>query len=286
MSTALIRLVRPRDWAKSVFVLLPMPFAARAGAQLDPVVVAAGVAAFCLVASAVYVVNDIRDVEADRAHPDKQRRPIAAGEVPIGAAAGLAVGLLAGGLLLAGSLGRPAVVAILLIYVASNAVYSLGAKHVPLVDVFLLAAGFVLRVLAGCALADVAPSNWLLSVSMWVALFLAFAKRRADLSRGLGAEQRPALEGYNITFVDQAMGLAAGITLLSYGLYSQEAALFVPGRELAGMPFVAFGLLHYLRLAQLGQVRVAPVEMAYRSRTLQLCSIGWLGATLWSLGWF
>jgi len=283
----LVRLARPRDWAKAVFILLPLPFAIRAGvADLDPLRIALGVAAFCLCASSVYVFNDVRDVEADRAHPTKRQRPIASGAVPVDVALPWGAALLAVGLGLAAATREPAVVELIAVYLAANAVYTLGAKEIPLVDVFLLAAGFLLRVLVGCALVEAAPSNWLLLCSLWVALFLAFGKRRADVTRGMGAETRPRRLGYTAAFLDQAMGVAAGITLLSYSLYSQDARVFVVGRELAGMPFVAFGLLHYLRVAQLGELRDGPVEMAWHSHTLQLCALGWLLATAWSLGLF
>jgi 4-hydroxybenzoate polyprenyltransferase len=280
----LIRLARPHDWAKSVFVLLPVPFALRAGASLSLGTFALGVAAFSLVASSVYVLNDLRDVEADRAHPKKRRRPIASGAVPPGAAAVWGLVLLAGALALGVATGRRAVVAYLVVYVAINAFYTLAGKRIPILDVFLIAAGFVLRVLVGCALVDAAPSNWLLTCSLWLALFLGFAKRRSDFARGSGAEAGPVRIGYTAAFLDQAMGIAAGVTLVSYAIYSQEAAVFVKGRELAGMPFVAFGLLHYLRLAHSDLVRVSPVEMAWSSRALQVCSLAWLVATLWSLG--
>ncbi len=282
----LIRLARPYDWAKSVFVLLPVPFALRAGASLSIGIFAVGVAAFSLVASGVYVLNDLRDVEADRAHPKKRLRPIASGAVPPRAAGVWGAVLLAGGLALGVATGRRAVVAYLLVYVAINAYYTLAGKRIPILDVFLIAAGFVLRVLVGCALVDAAPSNWLLICSLWLALFLGFAKRRSDFARGSGAEAGPVRIGYTASFLDQAMGVAAGVTLVSYAIYSQEAAVFVKGRELAGMPFVAFGLLHYLRLAHADLVRVGPVEMAWSSRALQVCSLAWLVATLWSLGAF
>lgn len=280
----LIRLARPRDWAKAVFILLPVPFALRAGAHVDLLGLAVGVTAFCVAASGVYVLNDVRDAETDRAHPSKRRRPVASGAVPARVAVPYGLALVGAGLALAWASGHPAVLPLLGIYLAVNAVYTLGGKAVPLLDVFLLASGFVLRVLVGCALVDAPPSNWLLICSLWVALFLGFAKRRSDFSRGMGAEKRPVELGYSVGFLEQAMGIAAGITLLSYALYSQEAQVFVPGRELAGMPFVAFGLLHYLRLAHLDQVRESPIEMAWRSRTLQLCALGWLVATIWSLG--
>jgi 4-hydroxybenzoate polyprenyltransferase len=286
LPSALVRLARPRDWLKSVFVLLPLPFALRAGAQLDPVDFALGVAAFALTASSVYVWNDLRDAEADRAHPRKCTRPIAAGIVTPAVAVPYAIALLIAGFGLAFATGHRAVPAYLAVYVATNAFYTLAGKQVPILDVFLLASGFVLRVLVGCALVDAPPSNWLLTVSLWVALFLGFAKRRADFARGSGAEAAHARIGYTATFLDQAMSIATGVVLVSYALYSQEAAVFVKGRELAGMPFVAFGMLHYLRIAHGDQVRVGPVEMAWGSRTLQLCAIGWMFATLWSLGAF
>jgi 4-hydroxybenzoate polyprenyltransferase len=287
MLVHLIRLARPRDWAKAVFILLPLPFALRAGVgHVDLVRFAIGVAAFCLTASGIYVLNDARDVEADRAHPKKRLRPIASGAVPVAIAVPYGIGLAATGLGLGVASGHPTVVWILAIYLALNAVYTLGGKEVPLLDVFLLSSGFLLRVLAGCALVDAAPSNWLLLCTVWLALFLGFAKRRADLSRGMGAEVRTVRLGYTAGFLDQAMGIAAGIALLSYSLYSQEAQVFVHGRELAGLPFVAYGLLHYLRLASLDEVRDSPVEMAWRSRTLQVCGMGWLAATAWSLGVF
>lgn len=286
LAAALLRLARPRDWAKSVFVLLPLPFALRAGASLSAPALALGIAAFCLTASGVYVMNDLRDAEADRQHPRKKHRPIASGAVPPRVAAVFGAALLVAGLTLGVASGHRAVPIYLVIYVATNVFYTLYGKHVPILDVFLLASGFVLRVLVGCALLDAPPSNWLLTCSLWVALFLSFAKRRADFAQGRGAEAAQQRIGYTASFLDQAMGIAVAITLVSYALYSQDAAAFVPGRELAGMPFVAFGLLHYLRLAHMDEVRVGPVEMAWHSRALQICAIGWLIATLWSLGAF
>ena len=284
MVRELVRLARPRDWSKSVFVLLPVPFAWRAGAVISLRDLALGVLAFCATSSAVYVMNDLRDVEADRAHPLKRARPIASGAVAPNVALPFGLVLFALGFALARTTGHPRVAIYLAIYVVTNAIYSFGGKQVPILDVFLLASGFVLRVLTGCALVDAPPSNWLLTCSLWVALFLGFAKRRADFARGKGAEEQPARIGYSARFLDQAMGIAAAVTLMSYALYSQEAKVFVHGRELAGMPFVAFGLLHYLRLAHMDLVRVSPVEMAWHSRAIQLCSLGWLAATGWSLG--
>lgn len=283
----LVRLARPRDWAKSVFILLPIPFAVRAGeAQLDVRVFLLGLVGFCLVSSGVYALNDVRDAPADRQHPTKRARPVASGVVPARTAVLWGIGLIATGVSLGIATWQPAVVALLAVYLAFNAVYTLGGKEVPLVDVFLLASGFLIRVLLGCALVVAPPSSWLLLCTFWIALFLAFGKRRADLTRGTGAAERPKRLGYTSGFLDHAMGIAAGVAMLAYSLYGHEAQAFVAGRELASLPFVAFGFLHVLRVAHLDELRDAPVELAFRSRVLQLCGAAWALATAWSLGLF
>jgi 4-hydroxybenzoate polyprenyltransferase len=287
MLTPLVRLARPRDWAKAVFILLPMPFALHMGqGRVDLLVVALGILAFSLTSSGVYALNDVRDAPADRAHPTKRLRPVASGEVPARTAILWGAGLLVAGLSLGIATGRPAVVALLLAYLGLNAFYTLAAKQIPLLDVFLLASGFLIRVLLGCALVGAPPSSWLLLCTLWIALFLAFGKRRADLTCGAGAAERPQRLGYTSGFLDHAMGIAASLAMLSYALYGHETGAFVPGRELAGLPFVAFGFLHVLRIAHLDELRDAPVELAWRSRTIQLCGAGWAVATAWSLGLF
>ncbi|MEB2345619.1 MAG: UbiA prenyltransferase family protein [Deltaproteobacteria bacterium] len=287
MLAKLVRLARPRDWAKAVFILLPVPFALRAGeGRLDPLVLALGIAAFCLTSSGVYALNDVRDAPDDRTHPTKRARPVASGEVSARAAIAWGVALLVAGLSLGLATGRAAAVALLLAYLAINAAYTLGAKGIPLLDVFLLASGFLLRVAFGCALVGAPPSSWLLLCTAWIALFLGFGKRRADLTCGAAAARRSQRLGYTGGFLDHAMGIAASLAMLSYALYGHEAGAFVAGRELAGLPFVAFGFLHVLRIAHLDELRDAPVELAWRSRILQLCGAGWVVATAWSLGLF
>ena len=179
---------------------------------------------------------------------------------------------------------RNAAIVLSLIYLSANIVYSLGLKNLPVLEVFLLASGFLIRVLLGCALVDAPPSNWLLLCTSTLALFLAFGKRRADLVAGLTHEHRASLAGYTLGFLDSALGITAGIALLTYALYSQESPAFVHGRELAGLPFVAFGILDYLREAMGKGVGGSPVELAYRSRPLQFAVLGWVIATAWSLG--
>ncbi len=284
MLISLIRLARPRDWIKNIFVLLPVPFALKAHAQFDPVPFLLGVAGFCLVNSAIYTLNDLFDADSDRIHPQKCHRPIAAGLVPPWAALIQAAVLFVAGVGLCLLTRRLDAVAIVLAYIAINVGYNLGLKHVALLDVFLLSSGFVIRVLLGCALLAATPSAWLLLCTSTLALFLGFAKRRADLIEGLGTDHRPSLRGYSLMFLDHAMSICAGVAILSYALYSIDSRVLLEGREMASMPFVAFGILNYLRLADVEGIGGSPVEVAYHSVATQICAVGWLVAVTWSMG--
>jgi 4-hydroxybenzoate polyprenyltransferase len=281
---SLLRLARPHHWVKNAFVVLPIPFAIATDHAVDFMAVALGLAGFSLVASAVYVFNDLRDAGADRRSPRKRSRPIASGAVSHRAAALFGAALLLGGALLCAATRNLAALSLVALYLAANLAYSLHLKHVTLVDVFLLASGYVIRVLLGCALAGVPASAWLLACTSALALFLAFAKRRSDLVDGVSLEHRPALAGYTVGFLDQALGTTCAVTLVTYALYSIEAGVFLPGRELAGMPFVAFALLYYLSLAYREGEGASPVALALRSLPLQACALAWSAATAWSLG--
>lgn len=280
----LLRLARPLDWLKGFFVLMPLPFAVASGAHLDPLPFALGLLGFSLLSSAVYVFNDLRDVEFDRMHPEKRERPLAAGRVTPRLAGLECTLLLSLGLALVTASARLAALEIALVYLGLNALYSMGGKHVPMLDVFLLAAGFVLRVLLGCALIGASPSNWLLLCSSALALLLALAKRRADLVQGLGPGHRPSLEGYSQEFLDQAITVMAAMAILAYALYAMDSQVLRPGREFAGVPLVIFGVLEVLRVARIEAPRGFQMHHFIRSPTLGLCVVGWLLATLWSLG--
>lgn len=284
MLIGLIQLARPKHWVKNVFVVLPVPFALAAGAHLSPLTFLLGLVGFCLVNSAVYALNDLTDAKTDRLHAEKRHRPLAAGRVSVRAAMVQMIVLLSVGLGLCAAAGHArAVMAIVLAYVVINLSYSLGAKHVALLDVFLLSSGFVIRVLLGCALVAARPSAWLLLCTSALALFLGFAKRRADLKEGLDHQHRPSLRGYSLAFLDQAITITAGLAALSYALYSIETKLLLPGREMASMPFVVYGILEYLRLADVKGVGGSPVDVVYHSFTLQLCAVGWLATVMWGL---
>ncbi len=254
--SAVLRSLRPKQWTKNGLVLAAALFALGDPGQqvgLD----AAGrallaTALFCLASSAVYLFNDIRDVELDRLHPTKRLRPIAAGELSVGLAGALAVLLLAVSLSGAALLNR-AFLEVLGGYVALQLAYTYGLKRVALLDVFIIAGGFVLRALAGAVAIPVEISPWLLLCTLLLALFLALCKRRHELVvvADAGGDTRPALRGYDERLLDQLIAIAGGATLVSYGIYTlspDTVQKFGTTRLGLTIPFVAFGLFRYLDL--------------------------------------
>jgi len=250
----LIELLRPHQWVKNGFVLVGLLFGHAWAIPATRTLALTAFVAFCLVSSAVYVLNDILDRAADRRHPEKCRRPLARGAVGVGTAAALALVCLAGGLGLAfGAFGLPASQApwLFVAYVALNLGYSLGLKHVVILDVFLISAGFMLRLLAGTLGAGIAPSHWLLLCGLMLTLFLGFAKRRAEITvlAEAGAIHRPVLDDYSLPMLDQFITLAAGATVISYSLYTvSEETIALHGTPwlISTVPCVIYGLLRYL----------------------------------------
>jgi len=262
---------------------MPVPFAVAAGAQFDAANFLLGLCGFCLVNSAVYVLNDLFDSNADRYHPRKCRRPIASGDVRPGAAVVFGCLLMAAGIAITAATSSTWPLRVVLIYVVLNTLYSTGAKHIAVLDVFLIASGYVIRVYLGCALVDAVPSHWLLICSSSLALLLGFGRRRSDLNGETAVEHRPSLLGYNRAFLDHSMAISAGVALLAYAMYTVNSDVLQPGRELASLPFVAFAIFHYLRLVWVDARAESPVDVAYRSLTLQLCGLGWALSVFWSL---
>jgi 4-hydroxybenzoate polyprenyltransferase len=280
----LIKLARPEHWVKSVFILLPVPFGVAAGAHLDVGSFLLGLFGMCLVSSAVYVVNDVLDAASDRLHTQKRKRPVASGELAPALAMVESLVLMGAGLICCWLADRPKVLLLVVTYGIINLAYCWRAKRVALLDVFLIGSGFVIRVMLGCSLLGVPPSHWLLLCSSALALFLGFAKRRADLTGGLTAEHRPSLAGYSCQFLDQMLAITATLTVLGYCLYSLDSPVFLKERQMTSVPFVAYAVFHYLRCVQICGSGASPVAMLYRSRVIQACGVCWLVAVTWSMG--
>jgi 4-hydroxybenzoate polyprenyltransferase len=248
----LVSALRPAQWSKNAFVLAPLIFAHQA---TDPGSVARALlafAAFCCAASAVYLANDLRDREEDRRHPTKRLRPLAAGTLAAATAVAAAL-VLAGGAAAASVVLGWRFAALLAAYLGLGAVYSLWAKHVVILDVMAIAAGFVLRVVAGAAAIGAAVSNWLLLCTTFLALFLAFSKRRHELVllAGNAADQRPVLDQYSPAFLDQMINVVTASSVIAYALYAvapETVAKFGSERLLATVPMVLFGIFRYLFL--------------------------------------
>lgn len=247
-SRAAVRAVRPAEWVKNLFVFVALLFSGRVEEVDTTLRCIAVFAAFCAVASAGYVVNDLLDVELDRQHPDKRRRPIASGELPVAAARMLAAILALGGLALAFVANWKAG-AIVAGYGTLTTSYSVWLKHVVIVDVMTIVSLFILRVLAGAVPFGIHVSDWLVVCTAMVSLFLGFAKRRQEAASELhsGQASRPVLEHYSLPFLDQMVSLVTAGTVMSYVIYAQSSPL-VGHRMLLSVPPVLYGIFRYLYL--------------------------------------
>lgn len=282
---ALARSMRPMQWVKNFFVLAPLVFA-RELADPEPLVRALiALAAFCAASSAVYLLNDLRDREEDRRHPLKRHRPIASGALPAPVAA-VAAALLAAAALGAGALLGAGVLTVLAVYTALNVLYSAGLKHVVILDVMIVALGFVLRVLAGGFAVGVEVSSWLLLCTIFLALFLAFSKRRHELV--LLAEnasgQRRVLSQYSPAFLDQMINVVTASAVVAYALYavSPETTERYHSRWLVyTVPLVLFGIFRYLYLIYQSPEERNPTEAILADPPFLINLALWGLAVLW-----
>jgi 4-hydroxybenzoate polyprenyltransferase len=276
---ALLRLVRPRQWVKNAFILAPLFFTPAAWTKPQIAAVLLSVVVFCLLSSAVYVINDYADREADRLHPVKKTRPIASGEIAPSFALMIAAVLFGAAAIVAVLLLPRGVVLIAALYFAINLLYSFWLKHVSLLDVLIVAAGFVLRVEAGAAAIRVEPTVWIVVCTGLLALFLALAKRRDDLSKLLSEEHRPSLAGYNRRFIDQALSMVLGALLVSYLIYTTDQtviARYGTDKLYLTAPFVIAGVLRYLQITLVEERSGSPTDIALTDRFLIVTVLGWV----------
>jgi 4-hydroxybenzoate polyprenyltransferase len=281
-----LRLLRPKQWVKNGFVCAGVLFGAR---LLDEHALAAmGLAfiAFSLMGSSVYVLNDYLDRELDRLHPTKRNRPLASGAVTPSEGFTVAAACMTGSLTAAWS-ADPRVLIVVLVYLAINMAYSIRLKHQPVIDVFCIAAGFMLRILAGTWGIRISPSGWLLLTGMFITLFLGFAKRRAEwVEAGVGRSRRPVLELYSRELLDTFLSITATGTVLSFGLYTLDPvtiALHHTDKLIYTLPFVLFGLFRYLFMLHATNKGENPSADVFTDPQLILCGLTFCGTTLWLL---
>ncbi|HET7011319.1 MAG TPA: decaprenyl-phosphate phosphoribosyltransferase [Anaerolineales bacterium] len=278
MLGALIRSLRPRQWLKNGFVFAALVFDGQL-AQPGPFLrTLAGFFVFCLASSSVYLINDLADLQEDRLHPVKKSRPLPSGALPVSVARVAAALLVLVSLSAAVALST-AFAAIVAAYIVSNLLYSWRLKHVPILDVFIVTAGFVLRVAAGTTLIVVERfSPWLYVCMTLLALFLALGKRRAELKllANSAGQHRRVLDGYTIPLLDQLLVIVSSSTIMAYSLYTFSADN-LPANHLMMLtiPFVIYGIFRYVWLAQVQDAGGAPEDLLLTDRPLLAAFLLW-----------
>jgi 4-hydroxybenzoate polyprenyltransferase len=276
MLRALLKTMRPRQWTKNAFLFAALVFDGKLFHLVDFMRTLAGFGLFCLISSAIYIFNDLLDVESDRQHPVKKNRPIASGKLPVSVAVAagsvLVVFTLAAGYALAWQFALT-----LFVYFILMLAYSKWLKRILILDVLILAAGFVLRVHAGTTLIVVERfSPWLYVLMTLLALYLGFGKRRAELA--LLAEEasthRRVFDGYTVPLLDQFITIVSGTTIVAYSLYTffRPAA---PESLMLTIPFVVYAIFRYLYLVQVKKIGGEPEEILLSDHPLQISILLW-----------
>jgi len=280
---AVLASLRPRQWVKNLFVFAAVIFSQQ---LFTPLVwrAAAAFAIFCGLSGAIYLFNDVADVDKDRLHPQKKLRPIASGALSVRAALTVGVVLLAGCLAAAFSLS-PAFGLTALAYSVLLTAYSAWLKHLVILDVLTVATGFVLRAVAGAVSVDVEMSGWLLICTILIALFLALGKRRHEYRTltGDAAAHRPILAEYSESFLDQMISVVTASTVTAYALYTMSAetvAKFHTRLLPLTLPFVLYGIFRYLYLLYRRDLGGSPSDLVVSDRALLLDALLWMLATL------
>ncbi len=278
MLRALLKTMRPRQWTKNAFLFAALVFDGKLFRLPDFLRTLAGFGLFCLISSAVYILNDLLDVEADRQHPVKKNRPIASHQLPVSVAvaAGVTLSLIA---IILGFLLAWQFALTILVYYAMMLVYSKWLKHIPILDVLILAAGFVLRVHAGTTLIIVERfSPWLYVLMTLLALYLGFGKRRAELNllANDSSNHRKVFDGYTIPLLDQFITIVSGTTIVSYSLYTFFRPETPTNHSLMlTIPFVLYAIFRYLYLVQVKEIGGEPEEILLSDRPFQISIILW-----------
>lgn len=273
----LIKLIRPKQWVKNSFVFAPLIFSGLF-LQLKSIESTIYTALFfCLAASAVYIVNDLKDIKKDQAHPEKsKKRPLASGEVSFKSAIIFLV-------LIYIALGfswlfKPKLFYVLCIYLILNWAYTLKLKHEPVIEIFIVAIGFVLRVYAGAVALDVPISNWMFVTTLSISLYLASIKRRQELINS-GSQSRGVLEHYSIPLIDRFAEMAAIYSIIFYSLY----VMAVQPQLIITIPFVMFGLYRYWFIVEMLEEGESPTDVIIQDLQILLTVFAWVACCIWVL---
>ena len=276
---AFIRLARPHQYLKNGFIFLPLFFSYQFTHWQPLLRVTLSFLVFCLAASSVYVLNDLKDIQDDRLHPVKKNRPLASGAISVTDARYFLILLALSSLMLALIFPDFSVLTLTAGYIGMNIAYSFTLKHIPIVDVVTIATGFVLRVFVGARAAGIPVSHWIVLMTFLLALFLALAKRRDDLLLAAdGKHLRRSLNGYTMEYVSLSMGVMAAVTIVSYILYTLSPEVIIKhGTDNLYLTtfWVIVGLLRYLQIALVEKFSGSPTRTLIRDVFLQITIAGW-----------
>jgi decaprenyl-phosphate phosphoribosyltransferase len=279
---AYFKLLRPKDWAKNLFLFIPLFFAGEISNTDKIIDISFGFLAFCCIASSIYILNDYRDIEDDRKHPVKSKRPLASGAVSKNVALVIALLLIAAGFGLAWWI-RDKFLFVLAIYFVINLGYSFGLKAIPILDIFLLAIGFVLRIKAGSVIAYVPLSEWIVIMVFLLALFMAIGKRRDDVLLKLdsGVDMRKSIKGYNLEFLNVLLSLVCAVIIVAYFMYTMSdevKARLGTYRLYYTCLFVMAGIMRYLQIIFISADSGSPTKILYKDRFIQIALLLWIAS--------
>ena len=280
-----IKLLRPQQWIKNGFVFIPFLFA---GKMPDVAPLTKGMivfVAFCLTASSIYILNDLSDLDFDKAHPEKKDRPLASGKISINLAVCIMLFLASCSVVISSLLSKE-IAFIIVLYVISNIFYSLYFKNIVIIDIFFIAFGFLLRVAAGVYATNVPPSSWIVIMAMALSLLLAVGKRRADLlsSDSNLKNHRKVLHLYSIQTIDQMIVILVALIIITFSLYAvSDYAVLRFGSEalVLTVPIVIYGLFRYLYIINDEKVTGDPTKILLSDYHMSLCVLSWLLACAW-----
>ena len=291
---AYLRLLRPKDWAKNLFIFIPLFFSGQLFHwSLYPELLL-GVLAFCCFASSIYIINDYRDIDDDKKHPVKSKRPLASGAVSKKVAVLISLFLILLGLVIGYSI-KEKFLFVLVIYFVLNLGYSFGLKNIPILDIVIVAIGFVLRIKGGAVIANIGLSEWLNIMVFLLALFMAIGKRRDDvlLKLSLGSDMRKSSKGYNIEFLNVILALVCAVIIVAYFMYTMspevQQRLVNAGGSGDGNTgaayrlyytclFVLAGIMRYLQIIFVQNASGSPTKILYKDRFIQATLILWIAS--------
>jgi len=282
VKVAYLKLLRPKDWAKNLFLFVPLFFAGEIFNIPLVLDIAGGFAAFCCIASSIYILNDYRDRDDDRKHPVKSTRPLASGAVSPTAALVIFALLLIGGFGIA-FLIRDKFVFILGIYFLINLGYSFGLKNIPILDIVLVAIGFVLRIKGGSVISYIPLSEWIIIMVFLLALFMAIGKRRDDILLKLssGTDMRKAVKGYSLDFLNTLLALVCAVVIVAYFMYTMSPEVVErmgTHRLYYTCLFVLAGIMRYLQVIFVQADSGSPTKILYKDRFIQVTILLWIAS--------